>query len=407
MRHVKTAVIITLPCLLLAFVLCVFIFFSPPPVQMAAVPEPEPEQIQTQPAAAAAVLQPETAVPSSSWLSGSLIASADRAERYIYEQLSPTQRIVYDRVRVTLERMDASMHISADEEKALAPFDILGIYNAVVCDYPEIFWSDNYIYTRTTTRAGNRYKNVEFAYTMTAAERDEAQKRIDAYTTACLSGIARDASDFDKILYVYEYIIRNTEYDLASEYNQEIASVFLNGRSVCKGYAKATQYLLHKLGIACSTISGNATGRGLHAWNLVRADGDYYYLDTTWGDPDLEQKSYASYDYFLVTAGDLAATHMPYTDYPLPECVATRLNYYNVKGRQFDQYDSGAIVRVMRADLRESGYSTVRFSSDAEYEKAVYDLFKNSAIAKATNSRISYFLTDELRIITVLNRETG
>jgi hypothetical protein len=398
MRNVKTAGIIALPVILLAFVYGVFFFFSP--ARSGSAPAaPGPPPVQSIPPAG----QP-AATPATPFSSLSLRPEAEPA-RYIFSQLTPSQQTVYERFRVALQRMDSGILVSQAEAREIAPFELIDLYYAVICDYPEIFWSDNYIYTASVTRAGEPYLSVTFTFTMSAAERGSAQEKIDAAAAACLDGLPAGAADFEKILYVYEYIIRTTAYDAAALYNQDIVSVFLYGRSVCMGYTKATQYLLQRLGFTCATVSGNATGIGLHAWNLVQADGDYYYLDTTWGDPDLARNSYASYDYFLVTSRDMAATHRPSVDFTLPDCTATRLNYFQVMNRQFDRYNRSEVSRAMREDLTASGQTAVRFSTDDEYKRAIADLFSNKTIFKITaDSQISYFLTDELRIITVLER---
>ena len=61
-------------------------------------------------------------------------------------------------------------------------------------------------------------------------------------------------------------------------------------QSVCAGYSKATQYLLEQLGVFCTYVTGKTTEGGNHAWNLVKCNGDYYYVDTTWGDPVFQQE---------------------------------------------------------------------------------------------------------------------
>lgn len=48
----------------------------------------------------------------------------------------------------------------------------------------------------------------------------------------CLSGISENASDYEKILYDYEYIVNQVDYDDAAEDNQNICSVFI-GKSQC------------------------------------------------------------------------------------------------------------------------------------------------------------------------------
>ena len=80
------------------------------------------------------------------------------------------------------------------------------------------------------------------------------------------------------------------DYDESAPDNQNIYSIFVNRQSVCAGYSKATQYLLEQLGVFCTYVTGKTTEGGNHAWNLVKCNGDYYYVDTTWGDPVFQQE---------------------------------------------------------------------------------------------------------------------
>ena len=97
-----------------------------------------------------------------------------------------------------------------------------------------------------------------------------------------MSGADEEADQYAKVKYVYDTIIRETDYDPASPDNQNVYSVFVNNRSVCQGYAKAIQYLLNRLGVECTLVLGtveSGEGQEGHAWNLVKVDGEYYYVD--------------------------------------------------------------------------------------------------------------------------------
>lgn len=119
--------------------------------------------------------------------------------------------------------------------------------------------------------------------------------------------------DYEKAKYVFEYLAGNVEYQMGTEQNQNIISVFLNKKTVCQGYANATQYLLTLLGIPAVVVTGTAEG-DTHAWNLVQLDGAYYFMDTTWGNSSYNNGAsgmgtFINYNYFGVTTAEISKTH--------------------------------------------------------------------------------------------------
>ena len=158
-----------------------------------------------------------------------------------------------------------------------------------------------------------------------------------------------------RILRIYENIIHLVDYDSIALDIQEkdqnfrekpddlrsIYGVFVNRKAVCAGYAKATQYLMNRYGLQCTYILSDT-----HAWNLIKLEGEYYHLDTTWGDSSNTQieKNYSSevgYDCYCITTKEVEAleNHKALEELSLPTCTATACNYYHRFGLFFDRYD--------------------------------------------------------------------
>ena len=108
----------------------------------------------------------------------------------------------------------------------------------------------------------------------------------------------KDKSDFKKIKLIHDFIISNSEYDLSSRYNSAYGCLIMN-KSACQGYAQLAYKMFTEAGISCRIVTGKSGGSP-HAWNIVRLDGKWYFIDCTWDDPvgtDIPKS--AGYAYFL------------------------------------------------------------------------------------------------------------
>ncbi|MCD8231403.1 MAG: hypothetical protein LUD14_06240 [Clostridiales bacterium] len=311
-------------------------------------------------------------------------------DKYAWQVLDDEEQTVYDEIVYAISNRVEELELSTTD------VDVMGrAYQAVRYDYCEFFWLDQLAYV-TNSRNGEIVSiTLTPTYTVTEEEQEALQEQIDSEATRMLADAPVDGSDYDKALYVYETLIREVDYVTDSENNQNIISVFINHETICQGYAYATQYLLEQLGIPCTTVIGTANGAA-HAWNLVVLDGEYYYIDTTWGNArfvylnengedfsagDAVSTGYLNYDYFGVTTETLLMTHEPDSEIPLPDCTATADNYYIHEGLYVEAWDVDVIGGIIR-DAYESGQQAarIRFVNAEMCEQALQYFVEDSRL---------------------------
>lgn len=108
-------------------------------------------------------------------------------------------------------------------------------------------------------------------------------------------------TEIQKIKAIHDYICDKVEYDYANLDNTSYIlkysayAALCNGTAVCQGYAVLFYRMCKDAGLSVRVIPGLGNG-GAHAWNIVRINGRYYNIDTTWDD-----QSPISRDYYLKT----------------------------------------------------------------------------------------------------------
>ena len=332
-------------------------------------------------------------------------ANQDRfKDCYAYSTLTEEEQIAYSEIYDCVTEFEESAVLTTEDSEV-----VTAAFEAILADYGGIFWMDGYGYTSWTDSVTNEvlYIEVEPNYTMTEEERSAYQSKIDTEVNNILAGLPADADDYGKIKYFYETLIKTVEYEKASTQNQNIISTFINKKTVCKGYANAMQYLLEKAGIPCTIITGYANGES-HAWNLVKLDGDFYYTDTTWGNPNFldgsKPEGYIDYKYLNVTTEDIEKTHVNAEDFVLPECTASSDNYYVREGLYFDTFDENVVGNIISdAYSANKTFASVRFSDSFSFTSCVEYFIDNQKIFDYCPglSGISYAEDSDNNIFTV------
>lgn len=324
------------------------------------------------------------------------LLAESQSGKFYYDALTEAEQAWYVDMYAIMDGMYAGAALSPQGYGTVAEQEIDKIFQCVMNDHPELFFIKGYRYT-TYTREEEIVKiSFEGDYTMSAAERERQQALIDAAVEACLAGIGSEASEYEKVKYVYEYLVLHTDYNREAPENQNICSVFVGGESVCQGYAKAAQYLFDKLGISSTLVVGNVRGGERHAWNLVQVDGSYYYLDATWG--DASYRSYdggeselpvppVNYDYLCITTEELLKTHVPDALVPLPECTAAAANYYVMEGACFSAYAEEEVAAFFDRAYEEKRISvTLKCTDEDTYESFLEKLIEKQEIFRYLDS---------------------
>lgn len=130
------------------------------------------------------------------------------------------------------------------------------------------------------------------------------EEKLDAAIASALEELdLTDATDYEKVKAIHDYIINRVSYD--QSYQKHTAyHALVNKSSVCEGYALAAYRMFLDTGIDCRIIVGTADG-GPHAWNIVKVDGKWYNIDLTWDDPITSNGTQVlRYDYFLKNEED-------------------------------------------------------------------------------------------------------
>ena len=162
-------------------------------------------------------------------------------------------------------------------------------------------------------------------FTATDNSRQTVGQKVQALALECLA--AGCADDFEKALWLHDWLTMNAKYDYTYSYYGPDGVLF-RGTGVCDSYSKAYMLLLRAVGIECERLTG-----GNHAWNMAKLDGEWYQIDATWDDPNSSDGPVSGWEqhlYFCLPDEIMQVDHS-YT--PTVPCGSMELNYFIHTGK--------------------------------------------------------------------------
>lgn len=312
-----------------------------------------------------------------------------------YNQLTDYQKTLYDTLLIPIANAESKIvlsNINITDYKN----NCFAVTTAIQYDHPEYFWFTGG-YSGSFTKGAFEeagevvFEPIYYEYVSSLFNASSKQEKLEkAVDKVAKLASEHSADDYERIIYVHDYLIENAIYDHEAlkeyfgtshspscEYIFSAYGCLVDGKTVCSGYAKAFQLIMQKLGYECSYVTGDA-GEA-HGWNCIYLDGEGYYVDVTWDDMDLEEEN-PIYDYAFITDEVLSKTHTIDMMFESPVCNATKYNYFIKRGYYVDTYEFDSTAKILR---EQSGNSAafVQYGSLEELGKAYQDLIENGACA--------------------------
>ena len=186
-------------------------------------------------------------------------------------------------------------------------------------------------------------------------------------------------TEFQKELKLHDYLVEHCRYSYGSDSNDNEFRAYgalIEGEAVCNGYAEAMALLLSCAGVENQYVVGTATSGSRaaqaaeagesevqekaenHAWNLVKLNGTWYHLDTTWDDP-IGDKDIVSHAYFNMSDELMERDHT-WDHEKYETCPDMSWNYF-VRSKKFFE-DSGSLDSYVTLSVTAHPYGTLEFA---------------------------------------------
>lgn len=201
---------------------------------------------------------------------------------------------------------------------------------------------------------------------------DESYPSVEQIvTTVAAQCEAECSTDFEKALWLHDWIIDHADYDHSYSYCSA-EGVLARGEGTCESYHEAYVKLLNKVGIQTGRMEGN-----VHVWTAVKMDGEWYQIDSTWDDMgDSYKGTYYEHMYFGLTDDIISLVHDEHTGaVPGYESTALENNYF-IKTGEIAQW-SNPFMDTVKQNIAEGKTEftlPVTSSMPDSYKNVIYNL---------------------------------
>ncbi len=256
-------------------------------------------------------------------------------EGYYYSCMDKSRQAAYQAVQKGIQNLEEEFQVPY-----LEAAELYDVFFQLRLDHPEIFWAPAYRYRRYRD-SPNMIMEPEYLFDK---GKIREHQRMMASRIEKLARPAEKLTEWEKELYIHDFICRNVRYDkLKKPYSHEIIGPLGHGVGVCEGIAKTVKILCDRLGVWCMIpVCGNNPEKGIkyrHTWNILRINGTYVHLDATFDNTlGNGEADGLRYDYFNLDDRAVFRDHEPLIA-PAPACASSELFYYRAARLSFTRME--------------------------------------------------------------------
>lgn len=322
--------------------------------------------------------------------------------RHCYEELGDSEKLMYAVILQSVYSMPEKIEVPE-----LTDGDFSKVFEALSYDNPDLFCLG--ISSKLVKEGKKTYFVPE--YSMSYDEYTAKLTEVNAIASTIASNAVSYTSEYERELYIHDYIINHCTYELGASFGNDIYGCLVNGKASCEGYSRAFQYILSAVGIDNRLITGEAAdseGNYIgHMWNYMIIGGDGYFTDVTWDDPSSDS-SVLRHTYFNNTTAEILVTHRDIKQ-SVPFCNATKFNFFLYEnsllsyGNEDELRDS--LERIINnsknrgykcAEMRFESLEAMEWALDAMFKKSViFDVYTGLGLAESMSNNSIYYSSDD------------
>lgn len=308
--------------------------------------------------------------------------------RFYYEQLSEKHKKIYIAIYDGIMNYKPYVEIPGAN---LHAHTVGWIYHCILWDNPFIFSVGEYAMWNAVSPDKTR---INMTTLCDSASEKIYRKEIEDAVNKILSvpGLAT-MNDFQKEVFVHDFIINNVEYDHTHGNNgvriepYTVYGALVEHKAVCEGIAKTVKLLLNMLDVKCIVVSGKFDGQG-HAWNIVKLKDWEYNLDVTMDMGRVVHKGRMRYNYFNFRDCDISNYQVDNIEM-IPECRAIEYSYLIQAAGYVSNYERlKKYIEYGLTKKKQCLYFTINRNVEDEFTKISYKQFQNkvnSAFIEVSN----------------------